>query len=456
MPISKSSDERKQHYIVVIKSFQNNDIEPTVATTKTTDSIYQDHISWVSDFHSQEAVATSLDENGPSPTANNSRNDFIIHEYAIGDYFRAYSAMFEPQFVENILKQREEIDYVARDSEVWVTRDFVGLSEDDIIEEYLALGDDDKEIKIKDPLFGMRVQTNPTWNLDRLDQRFLPRDSLYISPATGGRRVNVYVIDTYGAILCTLYVKINHITYATGIDINHTDFQGRASWGISIIKGTPNIDEYGHGTHVAGIIAGKKYGVAKATSVIAVKALGKTGTGSWSDVIAGMSWVAQQHKYNKRKHSVVNLSLTGKYFPPANAAVKALIDIGVHVTVAAGNYYGANSCFFSPSSTPEAITTGSSSIDDTISRFSNVGACVDIFAPGQNVTSVWLNNGTRSLSGTSMASPHVAGVIALIIAQCGNLPPARMKTKIKDMATRGVLKDGKFSSSNLLFLDRLY
>ncbi|CAG8514531.1 17701_t:CDS:2 [Cetraspora pellucida] len=402
--IGKSSDGRK-HYIVVIKSAQNSDLEPTVAITKTTDSIYQDHISWISNIHSQATIVTSLDENGPLYTANNSSGDIIIREYAIGDNFRAYSATFDPQFVENILKQREEIDYVVPDSEVWVARNTMGLNEEDMIEEYLALGDYDKGAKSQDPLFGMRIQTNVPWNLDRLDQRFLPYDNRYISPATGGRRVDVYVIDT-------------------------------------------------HGTHVAGIV-GKITENIDATRVIAVKALGKTGTGSWSDVIAGMSWVAKRHKHSKRKRSVVNLSLTGKYFPPANAAVKALTDIGVHVTVAAGNYYGANACFFSPSSSPEAITTGSSSIDDTISKFSNVGACVDVFAPGQNVTSVWLRNGTKSLSGTSMASPHVAGVIALVIAQCGNMPPARMKTKIRDMATRGILKDGSLSSNLLLFLDRL-
>ncbi|CAG8688850.1 12658_t:CDS:2, partial [Racocetra fulgida] len=179
-------------------------------------------------------VVTSLDENGSSHTANNSSSDIIIREYAIGDNFRAYSAMFDPQFAENTLKQREEIDYVARDSEVWVARDIDGLNEEDITEEYLALGDYDKGTKSKDPLFGMRVQANVPWNLDRLDQRYLPYDDRYISPATGGN----------------------------------------------------------------------KHGVAKATRVIAVKALGEKGTGSWSDVIAGMSWVAKQHKYSKRKHSI--------------------------------------------------------------------------------------------------------------------------------------------------------
>ncbi|CAG8804834.1 8057_t:CDS:1, partial [Racocetra persica] len=132
--IGKSSDGKNEHYIVVIKSVQNSNKEPTVAITKTIDSIYQDHISWISNIHSQATVVTSLDENGSSHAANNSSSDIIIREYAIGDNFRAYSAMFDPQFAENALKQREEIDYVVRDSEVWVARDIDGLNEEDIIE----------------------------------------------------------------------------------------------------------------------------------------------------------------------------------------------------------------------------------------------------------------------------------------------------------------------------------
>ncbi|CAG8511848.1 1584_t:CDS:2 [Acaulospora morrowiae] len=408
IPIHQSGE--KQRYIVVLKNAPITD-SPTLSAESlqppSMDSVYKTHISWISEVHSSSSVSSAAD---PNVTL-----DVIEREYAIGDNFRAYAGLFDPKFAELELPKRSEVDHVSLDSEVSVKN--VAYENFDI-EKYLEK-DNKEDEEVNALKFGKRTQHNPTWASHY--QRKLPLDGKYASPVSGGRRVNIFVVDT-------------------GININHTDFQGRASWGTTTIKGSSNIDEYGHGTHVAGIIAGRKYGVAKASRVIAVKALGKTGSGSWSDVIAGLSWVGEQHKIGTRKSSIVNLSLTGKYFPPANAAVKALTEIGVHVIVAAGNYFGANSCFFSPASAPEAITVGATNINDTIAKFSNVGPCVDLFAPGQNVTSTWLDNNVKMMSGTSMASPHVAGVIALMISSRENKSPAQMKTTIRDMSTLGMLK----------------
>ncbi|CAG8438342.1 3712_t:CDS:2 [Acaulospora colombiana] len=381
IPVDQSG-EGKQRYVVVLRSTPIPDSPSTAAESlqpRSLDDVYKAHISWISEIHSPVGVSTE------SVGLNASAPEVIVREYAIGDNYRAYAGMFDSKFVEGVLSKRSEVDHVSLDSEVSVATsndEFYGAHENYYKIERVFDGSDgpsyDEESEDVCVLkFGARIQYEPPWNLDRIDQRNLPLDGKYMSSVSGGRRVNVFVIDT-------------------GININHPDFQGRASWGATVIKGSPDIDEYG-------------------------------------------------------------LSLTGKYFPAANAAVKALTEIGVHVTVAAGNYFGANSCYFSPASTPEAITVGATNVDDDIAKFSNRGLCVDIFAPGQNVTSTWLRNEVKMMSGTSMASPHVAGVIALIISSRSNMNPEQMKAAIKDMSTLGALKNLNYESPNsLLHLDNLW
>ncbi|CAG8602135.1 10825_t:CDS:2 [Ambispora leptoticha] len=359
---------------------------------------------------------------------NKKSDNNTIHYFSIGDNFRGYVGEFDPEFVE-ILNQREEVAYVTKDDQV-----HVALENEDYVCYHEKINGETKEE------FGTRIQENPPWNLDRIDQRNLPLDNIYESPVTGGRRVKVYVIDT-------------------GINTLNPDFEGRAVWGTTTRKDAPDFDDYGHGTHVAGVIAGRVYGVAKVATVIAVKALSRTGSGAWSDVIAAMDWIAVRHKSDKMQKTIVNLSLTGNYFLPANQAIKALTELGIHVVVAAGNYAKANACNFSPASAPEAITVGATNITDHIAQFSNGGSCVDVFAPGQNITSTWNKieeMPVRIMSGTSMAAPHVAGVVALLISQYGNKSPAEMQQTVKDMATKGVLKNvaeyPKNTTNALLFV----
>ncbi|MCY1083344.1 S8 family serine peptidase [Archangium lansingense] len=235
------------------------------------------------------------------------------------------------------------------------------------------------------------TQTGATWGLDRVDQRDRPLNGWYSYNRTGAG-VHAYIVDT-------------------GIMANHQDFGGRASGDFSSINdGRLANDCNGHGTHVAGTVGGFNWGVAKGVRLHGVRVLDCSGRGSWSGVIAGLDWVKARHI----KPAVVNMSLGGGANQAVDDAVRRIHHSGVVVAVAAGNE-STNACSRSPARTPEAITVGATNSSDTRPSWSNYGSCLDLFAPGDGITSAWHNGGTNTISGTSMASPHVAGAAALFL-----------------------------------------
>ncbi|GBC09355.1 hypothetical protein RclHR1_00880009 [Rhizophagus clarus] len=272
--------------------------------------------------------------------------------------------------------------------------------------------------------FTKRTTDNkPTPNDDRIDQAKFPLDGKYTFPDSAGQGVNIFVVDT-------------------GIRTTHSEFEGRAKFGGSFCDGCNDQDENGHGTHVSSIAAGKTLGVARKANLIAVRVLDKNGSGSNSGVIAGLNFVLDQHNKGKNKNSVVNMSLGGAFSQAVNDAVKQLTSAGVHVAVAAGND-GADACKSSPSSELSAITVGATeNTSDQITDFSNVGKCLDIFAPGRNIQGAGIKNDNDGavFSGTSQATPHVAGTVALIIAKSGNASPAAMAQQLNSLSTKGVVK----------------
>jgi subtilisin family serine protease len=272
----------------------------------------------------------------------------------------------------------------------------------------------------------------PSWGLDRIDQRTLSLDNSYTYPTTAAG-VTVYIIDT-------------------GIRFSHNTFGGRAVSGFDAIDGGSADDGHGHGTHVAGTVGGSQYGVAKGVTLVGVRVLNNSGSGTNAQVIAGIDWVTGDH--DPGEPAVANMSLGGSG-SALNSAVANSIADGVSYAVAAGNS-GANACSFTPASTPEAITVGAtggtSGSSDARPSFSNYGACLDIFAPGVAITSSWntSDTATNTISGTSMASPHVAGAAALVLAQNPSFTPQQVRDFLVDNATTGVVTNPGSGSPNLL------
>ncbi|GIF70416.1 hypothetical protein Ais01nite_84510 [Asanoa ishikariensis] len=243
------------------------------------------------------------------------------------------------------------------------------------------------------------TQANPpSWGLDRIDQRNLPLNQSYTYP-NGAANVHAYIIDT-------------------GIRTTHQEFGGRAKSGFDAVDGGTADDCHGHGTHVAGTVGGSTYGVAKSVQLVAVRVLNCEGNGTDAEVIRGIEWVAE----NAVKPAVANMSLGGEASAGLDAAVNGAINSGITFAVAAGNgdLFGRrqNACNYSPARTPNAITVGATQINDGAASFSNFGNCVDILGPGVNITSSWATGNTASetISGTSMASPHVAGAAAMVLS----------------------------------------
>lgn len=298
------------------------------------------------------------------------------------------------------------------------------------------------------------TEKNAPWGLARISHR----DSLtfgtynkYLYASEGGEGVDVYVIDT-------------------GTNVKHVDFEGRAHWGKTIPQGDQDIDGNGHGTHCSGTVAGKKYGVAKKANVTAIKVLRSNGSGSMSDVVKGVEFAAESHadkvsaakdgKHKGFKGSTANMSLGGGKSTILDQAVNAAVDAGIHFAVAAGND-NADSCRYSPAAAEKAVTVGASTLADERAYFSNYGKCNDIFAPGLNIESTWIGSdiATNTISGTSMASPHIAGLLAYLLSlqpakgsayAVADITPKKLKANLLSIATVGVLSDVPSDTANIL------
>ncbi|SFR28490.1 Peptidase inhibitor I9 [Lentzea waywayandensis] len=274
------------------------------------------------------------------------------------------------------------------------------------------------------------TQVNPpSWGLDRIDQRNLPLDQRYTYNSTGSG-VNAYIIDT-------------------GVRITHRDFGGRARNGYDFVDNDAVAqDGNGHGTHVAGTVAGTLHGVAKQANIIGVRVLNNSGSGTIAGVVAGVNWVASNHV----KPAVANMSLGGGANTSLDNAVSGAITRGVTFAVAAGNS-NTNAANTSPARVAAALTVGSTERTDARSSFSNYGPVVDVFAPGGGITSTWntSDTATNTISGTSMAAPHVAGVVARYLQGNRNVTPAQVATAITSNATNGkVTNPGPSTTTRLL------
>ncbi len=275
---------------------------------------------------------------------------------------------------------------------------------------------------------GGTFQNQATWGLDRIDQADRPLDSLYHFNSTGSG-VNAFIIDT-------------------GIRSDHGEFTGRLKPGHNVIADTNGTNDCnGHGTHVAGTVGGSTWGVVKAVSLIPVRVLDCKGSGTWSGVIAGIDWVAG----SSLRPAVANMSLGGGKSTAVNAAVAGAVSQGVTMVVAAGNS-NADACSYSPASEPSAITVGASTSSDARASYSNYGSCLDIFAPGNSITSAWNTSttATDTISGTSMAAPHVTGVAALALAANMSASPAAVASFLTTNATSNKISSIGTGSPNLL------
>ncbi|KAH8423536.1 S8 family peptidase [Aspergillus melleus] len=410
-PILSSSNAKEvpDSYIVVFKKH----VDAASASA---------HHSWVQDIHESQVERIDLKKRslfGFDDLYLGLKNTFDIAGSLVG-----YSGHFHEDVIEQV-RRHPDVEYIEKDSEVF------------------TMAEEEPE-----------VEKNAPWGLARISHR----DSLsfgtfnkYLYASEGGEGVDAYTIDT-------------------GINVDHVDFEGRATWGKTIPTNDEDADGNGHGTHCSGTIAGKKYGVAKKANLYAVKVLRSSGSGTMSDVVQGVEWAVQSHlkrakdakdgKAKGFKGSVANMSLGGGKSKTLEDAVNAGVEAGLHFAVAAGND-NADACNYSPAAAENAVTVAASTLQDERAYFSNYGKCTDIFAPGLNILSTWIGSkhAVNTISGTSMASPHIAGLLAYFVSlqpskdsafAVDELTPAKLKKDIISIATEGTLTDVPSDTPNLL------
>jgi cerevisin len=377
------------------------------------DATIVSHHLWVEQVHADNVAFYAA--KGQQHALVDSADGGLKHVYDIGPSFRGYAGKFLPDTIEAI-RRHPAVAFVEHDSVVKAS--------------------------------GFATENGAPWGLARISHRnglSLGSFNKYLFDDEGGEGVTAYVVDT-------------------GINTDHEDFDGRASWGAAF-GGNPEIDDNGHGTHCAGTIVGKRYGVAKAANIVAVKVLGGSGSGSMSDVVKGVEFVAASHIRDKNKKgykgTTANMSLGGGKSPSLDLAVNGAVRAGVHFAVAAGNE-NQDACNTSPAAAEGAVTVGATALNDDRAYFSNWGKCVDIFAPGVNILSTYIGStkAVATLSGTSMASPHICGLLSYYLslqpstdsefATTGFLTPAQLKKHLIAFGTKDILTDLDEESPNVL------
>jgi cerevisin len=417
-------------YIVVFKGNQQPD---HVVSSQSTAQI--NHASW---------LQTRL---------SGSSGSKLEHAFNLNG-LSGYTGYFAADLIDEIRK-RDEIEYVEADQIMYAMNkaSTVNLKpkflKNSIMKEmrgpvFLGHRSSASRLKksIKTSQSSLMNQSDAPWGLKRISKAssalkalFSGRDDtdMYRYPSSAGQNVDVYIVDT-------------------GINVEHEDFEGRARWGKTIPLFDLDIDGNGHGTHCAGTIGSKTYGVAKKANLIAVKVLRTSGFGTNSDVIKGVEWVTRQHRKNaaKGRQSVANMSLGGGRSVTLEKVVNRAVESGVHFAVAAGND-AEDACEYSPAAASGPITVGASTSSDSMAYFSNFGKCVDIFAPGLDILSTWIGSkdAVNTISGTSMASPHVAGVLALYLAE-GKWTPKALKAELKNRASKDSIEKVPQDTVNLL------
>ncbi|RGP65268.1 alkaline protease 1 [Fusarium longipes] len=353
---------------------KNADVEPQLVVPNTYIIKYKENVSTSSKKKHEEGIDKMAKTKGKEGVLDN----FNLHD------FKGYVADISKSELHDIVNS-DLVDYVEPDTIVNMSAITAP-----------SLGPLTKR--------GYTTQLKAPWGLARISRSYSGEglDPRYTYDNTAGAGINVYVLDS-------------------GIRTTHKDFGGRAIWGANFITGSPDTDEFGHGTHVAGTIGGKTYGVAKRCKIYAVKVLDKDGIGSWSVILQGLQWAVDHARSHGRiNKSVINASLGGGFTQIGNDVVKSTTDLGMTIVVSAGNE-ASDAANFSPGSAPSAITVGATDGSDWRSMWSNYGTLVDIYAPGTDILSAGHLSDTSSvyMSGTSMASPHVAGLAAYFMAKDG-------------------------------------
>ncbi|KAI5949338.1 SUB8 [Candida jiufengensis] len=382
------------------------------------------HQEWVAVTHS-ESIAELKKQNKETQNEFFATIDGVNVEGGISDMFNidnvlvGYTGYFLDSTIE-LIRKNPLVDFIEKDSMVYANE--------------------------------FDVEKGAPWGLARVSHRqplSLSSFDQYLYDSEGGDGVTAYVIDT-------------------GVNIKHEQFQGRAKWGKTIPSGDEDLDGNGHGSHCSGTIGSKDYGVAKKVEIVAVKVLRSNGSGTMSDVVKGVEFAAKSHqdaaKAGKKgfKGSTANMSLGGGKSPALDLAVNAAVKAGLHFAVAAGNE-NQDACNTSPASAENAITVGASTISDARAYFSNYGKCVDIFAPGLNILSTYIGSDTATayLSGTSMASPHICGLLSYYLSlqpgaeseffvAADGVTPAQLKKNLISYGTEGVLADIPDDTPNIL------